>query len=179
MAAVGLVGAAVALAMAAPPARVPVSHPFVPPEGGDAACAQCHAVVEQQAHVHTALRAGCRSCHGLDSGRAGLLRAAVNGMCLACHGRAALPVSSLVRIALAADYEISAEYGATKRIALDARGVGHPIAGHPVSGGSDPLRSGLPLTCVSCHLPHGAPDRHLLRFQPGSDTGVCGPCHTV
>jgi hypothetical protein len=41
--------------------------------------------------------------------------------------------------------------------------MGHPDARHPVSGKPDAL-TGLELSCVSCHMPHGGAKRPLLKM---------------
>ena len=53
---------------------------------------------------------------------------------------------------------------------------GHPVQKHPVKGKTDPLRAGFPLTCTSCHNPHGSQYDYLLI---GDVRGghVCLKCH--
>ncbi len=45
---------------------------------------------------------------------------------------------------------------------------------HKVSGVNDP-RTGTPITCVSCHLPHSSDQDALLAFDPNRE--LCVQCH--
>jgi predicted CXXCH cytochrome family protein len=45
---------------------------------------------------------------------------------------------------------------------------------HPVSGRKDP-RTGGPLTCTGCHVPHSSDQDHLLAYEPSRE--LCIQCH--
>jgi len=53
---------------------------------------------------------------------------------------------------------------------------GHPVQKHPVKGKSDPLRTGMPFTCTSCHNPHGSAYKYLLIGDVRGGR-VCIKCH--
>jgi predicted CXXCH cytochrome family protein len=53
---------------------------------------------------------------------------------------------------------------------------GHPVARHPVSAPSDPLRPGRPLVCSSCHDPHWSNNVFML-IEPISSGQLCRRCH--
>jgi len=55
---------------------------------------------------------------------------------------------------------------------------GHPVSQHPISGSIDPRfsKEKKPLTCLSCHNPHGA-DFDGLVFADRSRGELCQSCH--
>jgi len=136
-------------------------------------CFQCH---EQETFrsVHFPYKSGnCTRCHEPHaSSNARLLRAKVNDLCLKCHLRTGESIAS--------------RYLPT--IELTSGNVGHPFAGHPVSGKPDPL-TGEEMSCISCHLAHGGNKPHLLRMgsqvpedalnQNVETKDMCSKCHEV
>lgn len=60
----------------------------------------------------------------------------------------------------------------------------HPVSGHPISGPRDPVhpRKGMrPMTCASCHQPHGGDMESLFRYRYDETTPykgqLCALCH--
>ena len=48
---------------------------------------------------------------------------------------------------------------------------------HPMGEGTlDPTREGQPLTCMSCHNPHGSETAQIMHEDPRSK--LCIRCHT-
>ena len=182
-------------------------------------CFECHANKVEGKYVHTAIKQGCTVCHVIEnkgdttyvtvkqspsvcfachqqevflyehlpyssgwclrchdphaSGSPNLVRGNVNDLCLACHLKYPESVASrdLPTIVLTVD-----------------RIMGHPYAQHPVSGKPDAL-TGLELSCVSCHTPHGGAKRPLLKMgeqipedavnQTTETNDMCRKCHMV
>ncbi len=52
----------------------------------------------------------------------------------------------------------------------------HPVMKHPTGGKAVSPKDKKPLTCVSCHHPHGSPHARLL-FGPPDDENFCATCH--
>ena len=135
-------------------------------------CRNCHQPAPML-HPHFPYASGmCTRCHNPHSSQyRGLLRAKVNDVCLDCHlqGRSKTASRYLPTIELTADYR-----------------RGHPYARHPVSGSPDPL-SGVEMSCLSCHLPHGGNKLHQLKMgseipedalnQNTETKGMCEKCH--
>ena len=182
-------------------------------------CLQCHADKIEGEHVHRAIKKGCIACHAIEnkggttyvslkespsvcfachqkevflyehlpyssgwclrchdphnSQSAKLLRGNVNDMCLTCH--------------LSSPERVASRYLPTIVLTAD-RTMGHPYARHPVRGKPDPLTGGE-LSCVSCHAPHGAAKRPLLKMgeqipedavnQVTETNDMCRKCHLV
>ncbi|MGA2922856.1 MAG: cytochrome c3 family protein [Candidatus Sulfotelmatobacter sp.] len=181
-------------------------------------CRECHANQIEGKYVHPAIKQGCTVCHVIEnksettyvslkqspsvclachqqeiflyehlpyssgwclrchdphaSGSPNLVRGNVNDLCLACHLNSPERVASrLPTIVLTVD-----------------RTMGHPDARHPVSGKPDAL-TGLELSCVSCHMPHGGAKRPLLKMgeqipedvlnQTTETNDMCRKCHMV
>lgn len=130
---------------------------------------------------HKAVETGCVTCHDIEKGKdKPFLRTEVNALCLACHHQPAPPPGGKVadRIVIARGYDVPrTALPAVKQLGLNARGMGHPISNHPVSGVADPLKPGKNMTCLSCHVPHGGPSPKLLAFALKPGEGVCQHCH--
>ena len=112
-------------------------------------CRKCHPSAAV-AHPHFPYASGmCTRCHDPHASRfPRLLRAKVNDLCLDCHLQSAAKRAS--------------QYLPTIELTTDHR-LGHPYARHPVTGTRDPL-SGGEMSCISCHLPHGANKLHQLKM---------------
>jgi predicted CXXCH cytochrome family protein len=151
---------------------------------GNSACVTCHEDIAQaldQPFAHSPAKASCRICHDAHAGKyPSQLRGPVNAVCLTCHfdrpaDGSGNEVATLFGTALAARADLLT---AGPRIALDSsRRSGHPNIGHPVEGPTDPGRKGRALTCASCHNPHGASHRTLLRFEASGVSSLCIRCH--
>ena len=177
-----LLGVAMAMALAPQPALV--QHPDL---GGETLtnelCLSCHDSVQaaQAAGTpHKAVEAGCVVCHDIEKGEsAPFLVAPVSQMCLGCHLGAA-PSGVTRPSGLAATLKVPPTFlPRGTAITLDARGGGHPIAGHPVAGPRDPLKEDRAFSCVSCHVPHGGPASHLIAFTLKPGEGICQKCHKM
>jgi len=135
-------------------------------------CTECHQPVAFS-YSHLPYVSGmCTRCHDPHtSANPQLLRAKVNELCLSCHLRK--PESAPSR------------YMPTIALTSDNR-IGHPYERHPVSGSPDPLTGGE-MSCISCHLPHGAGKLHLLKMaseipedalnQNTETNDMCRKCH--
>ena len=53
----------------------------------------------------------------------------------------------------------------------------HVTPGHPMEAKKDPSRKGKEFNCVSCHDPHSANKKSLMRFNPGMM--MCQACHSM
>lgn len=135
-------------------------------------CFECHPPKTVSYSHFPYSSAMCLRCHNPHaSANPHLLRAKVNELCLGCHqGHPDRPPSQyLPTILLTSD-----------------NSAGHPYAGHPVSKFPDPL-TGDEMSCLSCHLPHGAMQPHLLKMgseipedalnQNTETTDMCRKCH--
>jgi len=135
-------------------------------------CRECHQIVPML-HPHFPYASGmCTRCHNPHASQIrGLLRAKVNDLCLDCHLKSAAKHAS--------------RYLPTVELTSDHR-IGHPYARHPVSGTPDPI-SGVEMSCISCHLPHGGNKLHQLRMgaeipedalnQNTETKDICETCH--
>jgi predicted CXXCH cytochrome family protein len=124
-------------------------------------------------------------CHDPHGGRfPGQLRAGLNALCLQCHYDAPAAGPSPDDPALlfdrrAPDTERTMVKAGTRIELHGEQTVGHPSYSHPVAGRPNPADRGRPLTCASCHQPHGAPSRQLFRFNARSVSALCVGCHKL
>jgi predicted CXXCH cytochrome family protein len=182
-------------------AKLPGAHPPAAagdcagchdPHGADAAallsssaadlCLSCHDTVAsavKQASPHAPAPANCTLCHdahGTPHRRQ--LRAAVNLLCQSCH--LGTPSSADMKSAFLQRELPEAEVRFVRdarRISLDPLARhGHPTASHPVAA-SEGGAGNTPLTCVSCHQPHGASTRQLFQFGARGAMDLCISCH--
>ncbi len=189
------VGAAVKLAGAHPPAASGDCTACHDPHGAASAallssspanvCLSCHDTVAtaiKRASPHAPAVANCTVCHDAHGTSHALqLRAAVNPLCQSCH--TGQPPAEGARTATVFGRDLpETEIGLLRRagrISLDPLGRrGHPTASHPVAGDSVPEVAGRePLTCVSCHQPHGAVTRQLFQYGARGASDLCIHCH--
>lgn len=132
-------------------------------------CTYCHEVMNRP-NVHEAAMIGCTECHYSHqelndknpvTGKpvitlrfANHLKDKGNDLCYSCHEKS--------------------------QIVVDEQGRGHPYARHPTLGWRNPLKPEEKLTCVSCHSPHSANHRKLIRLNyagPDRPEGACYICH--
>jgi predicted CXXCH cytochrome family protein len=156
---------------------------FLPAEG-NGVCFTCHADVAEavgKAFGHEPAAASCTLCHDPHAAKfPSQLRAGVNTVCLACHLEMgpddALPDHVVLFGKTGAQQKELIANGS--RIRLDAtRRAGHPSVRHPIEGPSDPAAKARALSCASCHNPHGAKSRTLLRFGATGVSSLCVRCH--
>lgn len=136
------------------------------------ACFECHEP-KAYSYSHLPYSSGmCIKCHTPhSSANPHLLRSKVNEVCLSCHLRRpdSVPSQYMPTIALVSD-----------------NSMGHPYERHPVSQVRDAL-TGEEMSCMSCHLPHGGMQPHLLRMgaeipedamnQNVETNDMCRKCH--
>jgi predicted CXXCH cytochrome family protein len=152
---------------------------------GNGACLTCHTDVAEtmaQPFRHGPAVASCTMCHDPHaSTHRSQLRGSANTVCLACHSETAGeslpsdPASLFGTKAVAAHAPLIAD-APHIRLDDDLR-RGHPTFRHPVEGPADPARKGSPFTCTSCHNPHAAPARTLMRFGATGTSSLCIRCH--
>ena len=135
-------------------------------------CVSCHQAETFQ-YPHFPYTSGmCTRCHDPHASvNPRLLRAKVNDLCLSCH--------------LQKPESTPSRYMPTIALTSDNR-IGHPYERHPVSRAPDPLTGGE-MSCISCHLPHGAGKLHLLKMaseipedalnQNTETNDMCRKCH--
>jgi len=148
-------------------------------------CLSCHDTVGEairQSSPHAPAAANCTVCHDAHGTPHRLqLRAAVNPLCQSCHLGTPPPAGAKQATVFGREFtEVEVRFlRDARRISLDALArFGHPSFSHPVSGvpaGTDAGKS--PLTCVSCHQPHGARTRQLFQFGARGATELCIYCH--
>ena len=148
-------------------------------------CTTCHDDVAGQlklANVHKPAAAACSLCHNPHgSEKPAKVREAVNALCLACHLMQVAPLKEGLAPSVfgrAVPEALAPLLSPESRIALDrSRRLGHPVAGHPVSGPKNPLNEAQPFTCASCHGPHGTVGAGLTRFSGDDQSMFCVDCH--
>jgi len=155
-----------------------------------AACLTCHSEQADQfkkAHRHQpAFQQGCAICHTPHGGdNAKLLRVQGNALCLECHGNDTQPQKlekeHLIalfngQVKLPDDY-----FKKNKAMVIPLKyGVGHPVAGHPVSDLMDPTHPDkvkTPMSCLTCHQPHASAQADLLVKDQPNTMAFCDTCH--
>ena len=125
----------------------------------DSSCLECHPEIDRSIRAvnkHEPALFGCLDCHtphGEEGFAPGRVRMPVNDLCLGCHDGDKLFVKQ-----------------------------GHVIDNHPLQGPRDPVYPDKPLTCASCHNPHGSVMEKLLRYDVRKDVtpykgSICRVCH--
>jgi predicted CXXCH cytochrome family protein len=169
------------------------TKPVALKQAGAALCRECHAktvsTMLERSRLHLPFAEGaCLACHDPHGSReSGLLRADMVTTCGACHEdtiaeqRASLvrhaPMKSgrctLCHEAHAADLPLLFTASTQYRLCRGCHsGEGHP---HQLSAPQHPRNANVPMTCVSCHLPHGAANDHLLPVPKKEQ--LCIRCH--
>ncbi len=118
-------------------------------------CYSCHvklrsAAEDPASRPHQVIaEKGCAACHAPHgSQQPRQLKHPLDTLCVSCHERERQGAFS---------------------------GRNHPVANHPTGNVADPLRPGELLACTSCHDPHFAKTRGLLRAPSYLD--LCMRCH--
>jgi predicted CXXCH cytochrome family protein len=166
-------------------------QPGLPKTNAVDICLSCHSDIADLAkkpyHHQPAFSQGCATCHQPHGGdNDHLLRAkTTNAVCLECHGPDREPkkleAEHLLTIfngsvRLPDDYFVK-----NKVVALPLKyGMGHPVAGHPVSDLMDPSTPGkviTPMNCLTCHQPHSSAQPDLLVKDQANNMAFCSNCH--
>jgi predicted CXXCH cytochrome family protein len=166
-------------------------QPGLPKTNAVDICLGCHSDIADLAkkphHHQPAFSQGCATCHQPHGGdNDHLLRAkSTNALCLECHGPDREPkkleAEHLLTIfngsvRLPDDYFVK-----NKVVALPLKyGMGHPVAGHPVSDLMDPSTPGkviTPMNCLTCHQPHSSAQPDLLVKDQANNMAFCSTCH--
>jgi predicted CXXCH cytochrome family protein len=128
------------------------------PKRDVAICYECHAdkAVEFKKfkYLHGPVAAGmceiCHDSHGSDN--PGQLRLPINQMCLSCH-------ESIAK---------------GPHVTRTATGDSHPVADKT---DPSPKAAGRPMSCVSCHNPHGGEFRYYFQNNAEDRMMLCQMCH--
>lgn len=155
-------------------------------EPASSLCLGCHDDVAEQLKMKTshppAKDPGCQACHDPHASNfTARLRTDPTTVCLGCHHAPLVPGAAVPQsVQTAPGFSVAGSYlQKVRQINLDSRNVGHPIFSHPVNGRPDPLRKGMELGCLSCHVPHGTDAPKLLAFTVAPGMGVCQKCHQM
>jgi len=152
-------------------------------------CLTCHSIAQDKV-LHRPYKLGdcivCHSPHASDFPAHTWV--SQQETCLGCHARVRLKVNARKKT-------VSVPWGVTLTfnqmqgwmyLNLNATlTANHPVEGHPVSGPNTALGpKAPPITCLSCHRPHGANHANLLPKTPPDPgmslcktCGLCLDCH--
>jgi predicted CXXCH cytochrome family protein len=156
-------------------------------------CLTCHAKIAQtlkEKGLHPPVAAGqCTACHTPHASEAkGLIKAKERNVCLACHTK----IEERFRASKAFHPEDAAEgrctachkphnsdqptllAGEPLKLCGTCHST-HASLSHPMGAGITDPRSNSPVTCLSCHDPHGTTVEKFLRGNPKRD--LCIECH--
>jgi predicted CXXCH cytochrome family protein len=159
---------------------------FMLPAEGTASCLTCHSDIQEAmgaAFTHEPAKQACTVCHDPHAGPfAGQTRVELNLLCLSCHSDtpiAAPDPGELPPPETAAWPKLAAGMAKAGRRLPPLRNAkyGHPTVKHPVAGPTDLIEATRPLTCASCHNPHGGASRQLFRYGASSGMELCLKCH--
>ncbi len=166
-----------------------------------AGCRTCHddflaRALGREKYVHGPVATGaCAVCHDPHGGQTtAILRQTPPDLCLLCHAQTLpLPAGRELHAKLACTGCHDPHGGATALLTrlegnplcrschpdVDRDAAGHPLAGHPVLADVDPSNPARPLTCVSCHDPHGTRDVTRLGIERNEtlQRRFCRRCH--
>jgi predicted CXXCH cytochrome family protein len=166
-------------------------QPGLPKTNAVDICLTCHSDIadagKKPYHHQPAFTQGCATCHQPHGGENDhLLRTATtNSLCLECHGPDRQPkklgaehMQTIFNgsVKLPDDYFVK-----NKVVVLPLKyGMGHPVAGHPVSDLIDPANPGKVTTqinCLTCHQPHSSAQPDLLVKDQANNMAFCSTCH--
>jgi predicted CXXCH cytochrome family protein len=166
-------------------------QPGLPKTNAVDICLSCHSDIadlgKKPFRHQPAFKQGCATCHEPHGGEnEHLLRAATtNSLCLECHGPDRQPkkleAEHLLtifngKVKLPEDY-----FAKNKVVVLPLKyGMGHPVAGHPVSDlkdPKDPTKIVTPMSCLTCHQPHSSAQPNLLVKDQAYNMAFCQTCH--
>jgi predicted CXXCH cytochrome family protein len=166
-------------------------QPGLPKTNAVDICLGCHSDIadqgKKQFHHQPAFSQGCATCHQPHGGdNDHLLRAkTTNTLCLECHGPDSQP-KKLESEHLLTIFNGSVKlpdnyFTKNKVVVLPLKfGMGHPVAGHPVSDlldPADPSKVKTPMNCLTCHQPHASAQSDLLAKDQANNMAFCSTCH--
>lgn len=145
-------------------------------------CLTCHPPASYKVQHRPYQQGDCIICHSPHaSDFPAHTWVSVQDTCLGCHAGSLLKFDAKTKTA-------TLPWGVTltdKQIAgcpplgLNASlTANHPVAGHPVSGPNTLLgKNAAPITCLSCHRPHGSNFAHMLiKTPPDPSMPLCKSC---
>jgi len=156
-------------------------------------CTRCHAPIRalaQKPGAHKALESGCVTCHSPHTAdEPGLIKGNnERDVCLSCHKAIGEQMRKSVSIhpmkAGGGRCTICHEPHQSNQQSLLKGNIeavcskchkGHAQFGHAVGSSVVDPRNGNPMTCLSCHSPHGSQHRMILRKDP--QRALCVDCH--
>lgn len=166
-------------------------------------CLICHDKPAYAQNKHAGLGAGCTGCHNAHAAQHGrLVTPDATTLCFTCHERKEFEakfvhdpvaggsctdchaVHATEHAALLAEPPVAVCLGCHKKVkksphaTIDFTGKGHPVGGEK-PGLMNPANPKEPFYCGSCHHPHMANERKLLRFDQRSPMGFCQQCHKI
>lgn len=166
-------------------------------------CIGCHGkLLGKKSNVHKAIeKDGCIACHDPHSGKhKKLLKSALPALCANCHkkeGFSGAVTHKPVHEGKCADchdnhasdlplllrkqpvetcLECHKEIKNQPHVVSSFTRKGHPL-GDDAEQAQDPLRPGMTFYCGSCHEPHRAEFKRLLRIDPKLGMMSCQKCH--
>jgi predicted CXXCH cytochrome family protein len=166
-------------------------QPGLPKTNGVDICLTCHSDQAEQGKKQfrhqPAFKQGCATCHEPHGGENDhLLRTKnTNSLCLECHGPDSEPkkieADHLIEI-FNGSVKLPEDYFAkNKVVVLPLKyGLGHPVAGHPVSDVADPTditKLRAKIDCLTCHQPHASAQPDLLVKDQANNLAFCATCH--
>jgi predicted CXXCH cytochrome family protein len=155
-------------------------------------CYRCHASIKtlaQKPDAHKALASGCTTCHTPHAAdEKGLIKTDEHTVCLSCHKKIKEQMATSVSVhpikAGGGRCTICHEPHQSPNAHLLKGNInavcskchtGHAQFGHPIGSNVIDPRTKEPLTCISCHDPHGTQQRMTLRADP--QRALCMECH--
>ncbi len=162
-----------------------------------ALCTTCHVAIKDQfsraSHHPMGGQFACSNCHRPHTADyPGLLQAPGRLLCTTCHPSAGVLYDQIghSRITASGSQDQGActtchqQHGSAEAPLLKGPPVGlcrqchapKPEHEHPTGGSTVDPATGKPVTCSSCHDPHGSPHTRSLRY-PGD--GLCLTCHDL
>ncbi len=139
-------------------------------------CLTCHEKANEPVKHGPYDKGQCLRCHdphGTDFAKQ--TRGATNALCSECHLERRVTADTVRLFGKEAIPDV--EFAGIPKIGLDpSRRIGHPFLAHPVANTGDPAHKGEEISCLSCHVPHAAPQPKLLRGEK-SASEICERCH--
>jgi len=145
-------------------------------------CINCHPLAKSKV-LHSPYREGyCLVCHSPHATNfPNHTWVSTQDTCLGCHARSRQKINTeqkTVTVPWGVTLTFRAVQGCEYLSLNPDLTVGHPVAGHPVSGPNTALgATAPPITCLSCHKAHASNFAYLLpKTPPDPDTPLCKSC---